>query len=165
MRAPPSLYPLFVTGVVLACNESPSRPTALTAIGTPSFTALGSPPREVLMKTRSGTCLSVAAQGQHALTQTLTLPRESNLLLYFAFEWGSLNPDEEGLIAPTLDGPESPFEWSFAGNAFSRTSGTVMWSFANVPAGTHTVGPIARLEGGDLSAQLNECALTVFVVP
>ncbi len=165
MHVPASLFPLFVLGVVLACTETPSRPVALATFDTPSLAAQGPPPSDVFMKTESGTCLAVGAEGRDAMTQTLTLARESDLLLYFTFEWGSLNLDEEGLLSRRLDDTPPPFEWSFAGNAFSRTSGTVMWSFADVPAGTHNVAAHARLEGGDLSAQLNGCALTVFVIP
>jgi len=165
MRVPSPLVPPLVVGVVLACSETPSRPVTPAALEASSLTAQGPPPSDVFMKTHSGTCLAVAAEGQDALARTLTLPRESDLLLYFTFEWGSLNLDEEGLLSPKLDEAFSSFEWSFAGNAFSRTSGTVMWSFAAVPAGTHTVAAHARLEGGDLSAQLNGCALTVFVIP
>jgi hypothetical protein len=169
MRAPSALYPLFVAIVALACDQTPTRPAALAAIGTRSFAAEAteetSPPRNVFLQTRGNdVCLNVTADGQDAMTQTVTLHTQSSLVLYFTFEWGSLSSDEEGLLAPTLDSSGSPFEWGFVGNDISRTSGTVMWSFANVPAGTHTVGFGARLQGGDVSAELNDCALTVFVV-
>jgi hypothetical protein len=103
------------------------------------------------------------------MSQTVTLHRASNLLVYFTFEWGALEAGEEGLLEFALDGvnasPESPFEWGFAGNVIPHSSGTVTWSFADVPAGTHMVAARGRVQGGDLNALLDDCALTVFVTP
>ena len=167
MRATAPLLPLFMAGVITACDETPSRPSSPATIMTPSFsTAQGSPPPVVYFKTVSAICLEFGAVGEDVMTQTVTLHRESNLLVLFTFEWGALDVDQEGLLHFTLDGQApAPFEWGFAGSAISRTSGTVTWSFTDVPAGTHTVAARARVEGGDVSAGLNECALTIFAFP
>ena len=168
MRVSAPLFPLLVAGVATACNETPTRPAAATTLTTPSLSAAaqGSPPPLLYFKTRGAICLEFGAIGEDVMTQTVTLLHASNLLVLFTYEWARLDLDQEGLLHFTLDGQApAPFEWGFAGSSISRTSGTVTWSFTDVPAGTHTVAARARVEGGDLSAGLNECAMTVFVFP
>jgi hypothetical protein len=84
----------------------------------------------------------------------------------FSNEWGGLETGEEGLLSFTVDGGSTAgsAEWGFAGTPITRTSVNLTWAVANVPAGKHTVAAGARVEGGDLSAQLNDCGLTVMVI-
>jgi hypothetical protein len=130
-------------------------------------------PSTVFMQREPGMCAMVDGTQAAVMTLDITLDGPSHLLLYFTAEWGSLNSREEGLLNPSLDF-EPPFEWGISGHTIPRTTSTVMWSFDNVPAGTHNVGVGARIEaspdtsnppGGNPSSGLNECALTVFVIP
>ena len=119
------------------------------------------------MQTLTGdTCANVDADGETAMALILPLPKRSHLLISFTFEWGGLETGQEGLLSFTVDGgsTDSSAEWGFAGTAISRTSGNLTWAFANVPAGKHTVAAGARVEGGNLSAELNDCGFTVMVI-
>lgn len=137
----------------------------IIAFSTDYVLAQRQPPGNVFMQRLPGeTCLNVGAEGQEAMSQTLTLRQTSDLLVYFTFEWGSLQVGEEGLLSFAV-ATEGSGEWSFAGVEITRTSGTLMYSFADVPRGTHTLAAHARVHGGDFSAELNECAMTVFVIP
>lgn len=127
----------------------------------------GRGPSKVFMQTVTGdTCVTADADGETAMAQTLTLFERSHLLISFTFEWGSLVTGEEGLLSFTVDdgATASSAEWGFAGTGISRTSGNLTWAFANVPAGRHTVAAGARVEGGDTSAELNDCGFTVTVI-
>jgi hypothetical protein len=127
----------------------------------------GQGPSRVFMQTLTGdTCANVDADGETAMARTLTLSERSHLLISFTFEWGGLDTDEEGLVSFTVDGgsTDSSAEWGFAGTTITRTSGNLTWAFANVPVGTHTVAAGARVEGGNLSAELNDCGFTVMVI-
>jgi hypothetical protein len=134
----------------------------------------GGPPSDVYTQTNPDTCLSVGTEGATAMEQELTLGAESHLLVYFSFEWGALGTREEGKLSFELDGTDATSEWSFPGNSATRTSGTVMWSFEDVPAGTHIVDVFGRVDpipsdgqppGVHTSADVNGCALTVIATP
>jgi hypothetical protein len=139
----------------------------------------GGSPSDVFMQTNPGFCATVDGSGGSVIQQEVTLSEESHLLVYFTFEWGTLSQTLEGLVdIPLLasDGTviSGSQEWGFAGSSMPRTSGTVMWSFDGVLPGTYTVHGAARVDatpagghpvGGAISAGLNECALTVFVLP
>jgi hypothetical protein len=134
----------------------------------------GGSPSDVFTQTNDGTCVTVDKNGGTAMTQPLTLGVDSNILVHFSFEWGRLTSRLEGHLNIDLDGASS-FEWGFPGNdTTTRTSGTVTWSFDDVTAGEHTVDVGGRVDPipaggspatGRASADVNDCALTVFVVP
>jgi hypothetical protein len=103
---------------------------------------------------------------------------DSDLLIYSTSEFSGIDSrtelllgfsvfDEVGLEAST------PFEWGFVGNeARAHSTATVMWSFEDVPGGNYDVvldARVDRLPGppdlGSPSAILENCALTVFVIP
>jgi hypothetical protein len=170
MRFQPVIPVVAVSLFVLACegdstapDQSP-RPSGAAdagqAVGDVGTASAASPTTNlVFTKTTTGEC----SDGD--MSQTLTLNQKSRLLVSFTFEWGGLEDGEEGLLSPSLDGGFATFEWGFVGHTVPRTSGTVTWSFTNVPRGSHTVAFNARVEGGDEDSGLNECALTVIVVP
>jgi hypothetical protein len=131
----------------------------------------GGTPSEVFMQTHPDTCLTAGPEdGQIALEQDFTLSQESHVLVYITFEWGRLNVSEDGHVNIRLDGG-GPFDdvepWRFSGTTTTRTSGTIMWTFNNVAASDHVVQMFARVtrSGGTPSADLNDCAMTVFVIP
>lgn len=134
---------------------------------------VGGPPSNVFMQRDPGMCAMVDSTQTAVFTMDITLDAPSHLLLYFTAEWGDLNSREEGLLNPSLDF-DPPFEWGVSGHTIPRTTSTVMWSWDDVPAGTHNVGVGARVEASPDSSKppglgpssgLNECALTVFVIP
>jgi hypothetical protein len=108
----------------------------------------GEGPSRVLMQTVTGdTCATANAGGVTAMSLTLAL-------------------GEEGLLSFTVDegSTAGSSEWGFSGTDITRTSGTLTWAFANIPAGKHTVAVGARVEGGDTAAELNDCGFTVMVI-
>jgi hypothetical protein len=149
-----------------------------TATSVTNFTVVGEPspggPSDVFTQTNPGTCLGAGPNGQSAMEQSFTLGAESRVLVYFTFEWAGLSTREVGHLSMGLDGrPETevPSEpWRFSGTVSTQTSGTVMWTFDHVAAGQHRVNVFAYVSftasmGGTPSADLNGCALTVFVIP
>jgi hypothetical protein len=128
---------------------------------------LGNGVNNIVMQTVTGdTCVTADADGETAMEITVRLQQRAHLLVSFTFEWGSLDVGEEGLLSFGVDGGSTAgtAEWGFAGTTSSRTSGNLMWAFADVPSGEHTVAVGARVEGGDTSAELNDCGLTVMVL-
>jgi len=132
----------------------------------------GGSPSDVYMQTDPNTCLNAGPNGQTAMEQFFDLGAESHVVVYFTSEWARLNTHERGHISMGLDGgPEVPVEgWRFSGTVSSHTSGTVMWTFDNVAPGHHRVNVFARVasiqhDAEERSADLNSCALTVFVMP
>jgi hypothetical protein len=134
----------------------------------------GGSPSDVYTQTNPNTCWSGGPSG--AMQQFFDLGAKSHVVVYFTFEWATLDTREVGHISMGLDGrPETevPVEgWRFSGTVSTHTSGTVMWTFDNVAPGHHRVDVFAfvskpRFAGGnELSdADLNACALTVFVTP
>jgi hypothetical protein len=108
--------------------------------------------------------------GQSIMGQEFSLDAESNVIVYFTFQFGFDTPRQEGLLSFGLDGTSTNKEWGVAasGNttaqSFSvRQSTTLMWSFDNVAPGDHSVQAFARVSTG--SAGMSGCALTVLVSP
>jgi len=102
----------------------------------------------------------------------------SNLLVYFSTEWSGLETDTELLPLFSVNDDEgnfvvgTPFEWGLSNNPRIHDSGTVMWSFDAVQPGDYEVLFDARTDpvpgprgGGNPTAVLENCALTVFVIP
>jgi hypothetical protein len=133
----------------------------------------GGSPSDVYMQTTpdpNNTCLNAGHNGQTAMQQFFDLGAESHVVVYFTFEWALLSLRERGHISMGLEGPEVPAEgWRFSGTVSSHTSGTVMWTFDNVAAAHHRFDVFARVasqgDTEDGAADLNACALTVFVMP
>jgi len=132
----------------------------------------GGSPSDVFMQTNPDVCVVVGLEPETALEQQLTLARPSHLV-YFSYGWGSLDTNEEGKLGITLDGQGPTF--NFPGNLAGRQAGTLMFSFANVGAGPHTVDVSARVDpipsdgqppvAPKTAAGVGPCALTVFVIP
>ena len=132
----------------------------------------GGSPSDVYTQTNPNTCLAAGPNGQTAMEQFFDLGAESHVVVYFTSEWARLNTHEVGHLSMGLDGrPEVPSEpWRFSGTVSTHTSGTVMWTFDNVASGHHRVNVLAFVSfmqgaAGTPSADLNGCALTVFVTP
>jgi hypothetical protein len=142
---------------------------------TPAHEFEGSSPSDVSTRSIVGTCVSVGQADRIALAQELTLEVSSHLLVSFNAEWAGLDPVEEGRLALELVGPagkERSNAWTFRGEPNVSTSGTVTWSFESVAPGAYSVTAVASVgpsaASGSvtaLSAGLENCALTVFVVP
>jgi hypothetical protein len=134
-------------------------------------TTQGGPPSDVFMTKTSKKCAAVDATGVTLMPTAVSFDVDSHLLVYFTSEWGGLDAREEGLLGFELvDGSgdvfrSTPFEWGVAGSRITRTNATVMWSFKDVPAGDYTVRMGARTEPDSDDSSLNDCALTVFVIP
>lgn len=108
--------------------------------------------------------------GQTLMEQSFTLEAESNVVVWFTFQFGFENPRQEGLLAFGLDGGSMNNEWGIAApgsttaQSFSvRQSTTLSWSFDNVAPGPHRVTAFGRVSTG--LAGLNTCAMTVLVTP
>lgn len=134
----------------------------------------GGPPSDVYTRTHPGDiCAELGFNTVTAMQQDFTLDVESNVLFYFTFELGALSAHETVNVEPGLDGIGAGNEWLLGGPANASTgifgtgtSGTLMWSFDHVAPGDHDVEMFARVAGGDNpSADMNECAFTVFVIP
>jgi hypothetical protein len=104
------------------------------------------------------------------MDQAFAIEAESNVVVYFTFQFGFRSPRQEGLMSFGLDGASTNKEWGVAApgsttaQIFSvRQSTTLMWSFDNVAPGVHHVRTFARVSTG--SANLSGCALTVLVSP
>lgn len=135
----------------------------------------GGSPSDVSTRSIAGTCLDVGAAERGALPVEITLETTSYLLLSFTGEWAGLDAGEEGRLAFEVVGPpgtERSDAWSFAGERNLHTSGAVTWAFEGLPPGTYSVAVVASVRAygasgsqTDLSAGLENCALTVFVIP
>lgn len=161
------------TAVALVASAVAVLAVMFPGLGFGETTTSQGAPSNVFMQRNPGNCATVDGGGAAVMTQDITLDVPSHLLVYFTAEWGSLSSYEEGLLDAGLDF-QSDFEWGSSGHTIPRTTSTVMWSFDSVPAGTHNVGVGARVDaspaggnppGINPSSDLNECALTVFVVP
>jgi len=163
------------TAVALVAAVMASLAVALPGLGQ-TTSSHGRSPSDVYMQTTpdpGNTCLNAGHNGQTAMQQFFDLGAESHVVVYFTFEWALLSLHERGHISMGLDGrPETevPAEgWRFSGTVSSHTSGTVMWTFDNVAPGHHRVNVFARVasiqhDAEERSADLNSCALTVFVM-
>lgn len=136
-------------------------------------TSHGLSPSNVYTQTEPDVCLSAGADTSLAMEQAgINLVSESNVLVFFTTRWGRLNTHEEGLISMALDGAETE-AWNTAGNPATRVTETVQWTFAGVQPGSHDLQIFARIDPipgftqslGNLSADLTNCALSVFVIP
>ena len=135
----------------------------------------GTSPSQVSTVSNDGTCLEVGAVDGAALDQEITIEAKSHLVVSFIGGWAGLDAAEKGHVSFQLVGPDgttSSSRWSFGGDRASSASGTVTWSFQGVAPGMYTIVAIAGVgpsagSGSQtpVTAELNDCALTVFVVP
>jgi hypothetical protein len=135
----------------------------------------GGSPSEVSTRSIAGTCLNAGPAEHGALAQEITLEARSHLLVSFIAEWSELDAGEEGHLAFEVAGPSGTDRsdaWTFGAEPDVSTSGNVMWSFEAIGSGTYRVSALARVRSSGasgsqaaLSAGLENCALTVFVVP
>jgi hypothetical protein len=138
-------------------------------IGQPT-TSHGGTPTDVYMRTQAAPepCMEPNADGVTAFPQEFELAANSHVLAYFTFEWTRLDRGEYGLLHLELDGSGPGGDSEFRPGRID-SNGTVMWSFPNVAPGPHTVAvyaAVTRYRGSsDLLAGLENCALTVFVIP
>lgn len=140
------------------------------------------PPSQVFMQTTNGdtdeVCLFATAQNESAMHQDLHLEAGSSVVALFSFNFNRLEANEQGHVGIVLTGGGDPGlrfvsgVWRFPGNGtFEHASGTVTWSFADVPAtGDWTVDVRAWVWGRTLNqlrtdADMDGCSLTVFVSP
>jgi hypothetical protein len=142
------------------------------------------PPTQVFMQTTEGdveeVCLDpVTRENQSAMHQDLHLEAGSSVVALFSFGLTHLDVHERGIVGIILSGGGEPGHrfaseiWGFPGNAnFSNSSGTVTWSFPDVPTtGDYTVDVRAFLGFPEepshevRQATMEGCSLTVFVSP
>jgi hypothetical protein len=135
----------------------------------------GTSPSQVSTVSNDGTCLEVGAIDGVALDQEITIEAMSHLVVSFTGGWEGLDAAEKGRVSFQLVGPggtASSNPWSFGGDRASRAAGTVTWSFQGVAPGKYSIVAIALVESSagsgsqtPATAELNDCALTVFVIP
>ncbi len=146
-------------------------------------TSHGVTPSDVFTSTEPEICAEVDTFGTAPILPTeVSVAATSNLLVYFSSEWSGLETDTELLLSFLVndDAREfvvgTAFEWGLSNNPRLHDSGTVMWSFDDVQPGVYDVLGDARTDpvpgprgGGNTnnnpSAVLENCALTVFVIP
>jgi len=134
-------------------------------------------PSHVIMNTEPEICGDVDRNGIGTMSTDVVFREASDLLVYFTGEFSGIDPNTELLLgfrvwdAVGLQA-STPFEWGFVGNVRgAHSTATVMWSFADVPADDYDVELSARVDpfpgpgAGDNAAVLENCALTVFVIP
>jgi hypothetical protein len=146
-------------------------------------TSHGVTPSDVFTSTEPENCEDVDTFGVPPILPTrVSVAEPSNLLVYFTSEWAGLEADTELLIQFRVndDGGNfvvgTPFEWGVSNDPRLHDSGTLMWSFDDLAPGAYDVFVDARTDpvpgppgGGNThnnpSAGLENCALTVFVIP
>lgn len=146
-------------------------------------TSHGVTPSDVFTTTEPELCAEVDTFGTPPILPTeVSVAATSNLLVYFSSEWSGLETNTELLLSFRVndDAGEflmgTPFEWGVSNDPRLHDSGTVMWSFDGVEPGVYEVLGDARTDpvpgprgGGNTNnnpvAFLENCALTVFVIP
>jgi hypothetical protein len=147
-------------------------------------TSHGLTPTDVFSGTETETCAVVDTFGIAPIMPTeVSVSETSNLLVYFTSEWSGMSTDTELLLTFRVnDGAgevaNTGFEWGLTNNGSLRAhqSGTLMWTFDGIEPGVYSVFADARTDpvpgragGGNTnnnpSAVLENCAMTVFVVP
>lgn len=138
-----------------------------------TFFSHGGPP-EVYTQTHPGDlCVHVDSSGsQEVIAQQFTIQAPSNVTAYFSSKLGLVQPHEVVSLSFGLDGFEQP-DWGFTATGSTTakyfggvSSGIIMWTYDHVAPGTYLLQTFAGVTGGQLpSADVNQCALTVFVSP
>jgi hypothetical protein len=144
-------------------------------------TSRGGTPSDVYTSTDPGVCHAdkVGPDPVGLLPTAVQASQESNLVVYFTSTWSAPSGSPtELLLALQVEGGESfatSPEWiANTGTGGSERDahgvGTVMWSFPHVAPGAYTVEATAHIAAfpgtsGQSGANLQACALTVFVIP
>jgi hypothetical protein len=145
-------------------------------------TSHGVMPSDVFGSTETEICADVDTFGRAPIMPTeVSVSETSNLLVYFTSEWSGLNTDTELLVTFRVnDGAgevaSTGFEWGLSNSGQGHESGTFMWTFDGIDPGVYSVFADARTDpvpgprgGGNTnnnpSAVMENCAMTVFVVP
>jgi len=141
-------------------------------------TSHGLTPSDVFTTTEPEGCALVDTAGTSTMLTLVNVAATSNLLVYFSSESSGLNTNSELLLSFAVNDDTghfvvgTPFEWGLSSSPRTHDSGTVMWSFNDVQPGDYDVLVDARVDpvpgphgGGNPSAVLENCALTVFVIP
>jgi IPT/TIG domain len=158
-----------------------------TATSATIFTVVGGPTPggssiEVFTSTDPGVCHGndkVGTEPVALLPTAVQVAQDSDLVVYFTSTWSAPSGSPtELLLTLQIEGGEffetSP-EWiANTGTGGSERDahgmGTVMWSFPHVATGDYTAEATAHIAGfpgtsGQSGANLQACALTVFVIP
>jgi hypothetical protein len=140
----------------------------------------GGTPTDVYMQTyevRDEPCAAAGPDGVTVMPQQFSVEEPSHVLALFRFDWVGLTADEVGVSHLELDGTANVEDsWTIApiGPRLWVAHETLMWTFPNVAPGmTHTVSVYAGVYAppppskahGDLYAAMENCAMTVFVMP
>jgi hypothetical protein len=143
-------------------------------IGAPT-TSHGGPPSDVYMKTQPApeACVEdINPDSVTAFPLEIGFAVTSHVLASFTFEWTGLDRGEVGGLNLVLDGTGAGSQYDFARTRPRvNPNGTVTWSFPNVAPGTHSVAVFAVVDrigsigNPDLLAGLENCSLSVFVMP
>jgi len=146
-------------------------------------TSHGLTPSDVFTTTEPEVCAEVDTFGTPPILPTeVSVAATSNLLVYFSSERSGLKASTELLLSFRVNDDAgnfvmgTPFEWGVSNDPRLHDSGTVMWSFDSVEPGVYEVLGDARTDpvpgspgGGNTNnnptAVLENCALTVFVIP
>jgi hypothetical protein len=138
-----------------------------------TFFSHGGPPDEYTQTHPGDVCVHVDSSGtQQVMAQEFTIEAPSNVTAYFSSRVGLVQPREVVFLSFRLDGFEQP-EWPFTTTGSSTAkyfggqgSAMIMWTFDHVAPGAYSLETFARVTGGQVpSADVNQCALTVFVSP
>jgi len=159
---------LFVVVAVLAVLALP-----VIGVGQPTSSHGGSP-SDVFMSTTPDVCNGeepVEIEPVSLMPTAVSVGEESHLLAYFTSTWSASHKRPELLLSLQIEGDgfsETSTDWIARGGGGHYT-GTVMWTFEDVASGDYTVQASARvggpLTGGRHGWNLQNCALSVFVVP
>jgi hypothetical protein len=146
-------------------------------VGTPT-TSHGATPSDVFSTTEPDICAVVDVDGISTLPTSVTVDATSDLVASFSAERSGITGDNELLVTVDIFSNEAfvegtPFEWGFGRTFKTHESGTVQWTFDNVPTGTYIVQAGARMDPappgpggtGTPTSVMENCALTVFVTP
>lgn len=122
--------------------------------------------------------MGATAENGNAMQQNLTLAEGSDVVVLFSYQWSRLDAREQAEMAISMGwgDPDTWLEsgiWRIPGNAaFGTTSGTLTWSFADVPVDDGEYALVVnalvrsmRGAAGPPEADLSACSLTVLVSP
>jgi hypothetical protein len=141
----------------------------------------GGPPSGVFMSTEPGVCNGEDKVPNDPpvalLPTTVEVGVESHVLVYFGSMWSGLENDTKLVRKVEIFDADGFYENSpdfGANNGQVHATGTLMWTFEDIDPGTYTVEATAAVypehgvfidHGSNRGANLQSCALTVFVIP
>jgi hypothetical protein len=134
----------------------------------------GGSPTNAFMNTVPGGCSQVDHEGVNPMPTAVAFDQGSHLLVYFTSQWRALDVSGTLLLGFELLHADGEFVtgtplWSEEASLVTPASGTVMYTFEDVPPGLYTVQMFAQTRParplGHPHVILENCALTVIVVP